>query len=85
MLKHCFAFDHINYARYLSFQYVFLRDLQGRNHPAITDLKSRGFGGSLSGNAFSSVHGDLITEVFNGRQREVSAHTEQVIAQMLVR
>ncbi len=69
MLKHCFAFDHINYARYLSFQHVFLRDLQRRNHPAIDDLASRGFGGSLSGNAFSSIHGDLITEVFNGETK----------------
>ena len=51
MLKHCFAFDHINYVRYLSFQHVFLRDLLRRNRPAITDLKSRGFGGSLSINS----------------------------------
>ncbi len=52
MLKHCFAFDHVNYARYMSFQHVFLRDLERKNHPAIADLKQKGFGGSVSGNKF---------------------------------
>ena len=69
MLKHCLAFDHINYARFLSYQHVFLRDLQRRNHPAINDIASRGFGGSLSGNPFSSIHSDLITEIFNGETK----------------
>ena len=52
MLKQCFAFDHINYARYMSFQHVYSRDLERRNDPAFTDLKLRGFGGSLSGARF---------------------------------
>ena len=27
MLKYCFAFNHINYAQYMSFQHVYLPDL----------------------------------------------------------
>lgn len=70
MLKHCFAFDHINYARYLSFQHVYLRNLERDDHPSIMDLKARGLGGSLSGEKFSNIHGDLITEVFNGETKK---------------
>ena len=55
MLRDCFAFDHINCARYLSNQHIFLRD-----------WVIRGFGGSLSGSAFSAIHGDLISEDFSG-------------------
>ena len=73
MLKHCFAIDHVDYARYLSYQHVFLRDLQKQNNPSINDLEIIGFEGSLSGNAFSTIHGDLITsvitEVANGETK----------------
>ena len=37
MLKRCFAFDHINYARYM-FEHVYLRDLERRNDPALVKL-----------------------------------------------
>ena len=69
MLKQCFAFDHINYVRYISFQNIYLRDLERRNDRAFTDLKLRGFGGSLFGAKFSNIHGDMITEVFNGETK----------------
>ena len=49
MIKHCFVFDHVTYARYLAYQQVYLRDLKGNDHPAINDLKTRGFGCSISG------------------------------------
>ena len=39
--------------------------MEQQNHPAIQDLKTPGFGGSISGEPFSSIHGDLITELFN--------------------
>ena len=61
MLKYCFAFDHINYARYMSFQHLYLSDLEAKGDPAIDKLIKRGIGGSLSGDKFSSIHGDLIT------------------------
>ena len=65
MLSLCFAFDHINYARYMSFQHVNLLMLKMCHDPAFTELSERGFGGSLSGEKFSAIHGDLITEIYN--------------------
>ena len=76
MIKYCFAFDHVNYSRYLSYQQVYLRFLETSNIPAITDLKERGFGGSISGEPFSTIHGDLITELFNGQtKRQAGPHS----------
>jgi hypothetical protein len=37
--------------------------------PAFTELSERGFGGSLSGEKFSAIHGDLITEMYNGETK----------------
>ena len=71
MLSLCFTFDHINYARYMSFQHVKLGVLEMHHDPAFTELSERGFGGSLSGEKFSAIHfqqftiSDLITEIYN--------------------
>ena len=64
MFSLTFAFSHQNYSRYCSFQHV-LEKLQTENPMAYEDLTSRGFGGSISGQTFSAIHGDLITELFN--------------------
>ena len=53
MIKYCFAFNHINYTRYLSYQQVYLRELQGINNNAMMNLTRRGFRDSLSGDSFS--------------------------------
>ena len=53
MVKYCFAFDHTNYARYVSYQQVYLRELQGINNNAMMNLTQRGFGDSLSVDSFS--------------------------------
>ena len=38
-------------------------------------MKKRGLGRSISGTPFSSIHGDLITEVFNGQtKRQAGPH-----------
>jgi hypothetical protein len=37
--------------------------------PAFTELSERGFGGSLSGEKFSAINGDLITEIYNGETK----------------
>ena len=65
MVKYYFAFDHINYARYMSYQQVYLQELQRINSNTIMDLTQRVFGGSLSGVSFSCLHGYLITEIFS--------------------
>ena len=84
MIKHYFAFDHVNYARYLAYQQVYLRDLERKDHPAINDLKTRGFGCSISDGNFSTLHGDLITEIFNGQNIKL-VHIEQVSVQIWIR
>ena len=55
MFKCCFAFDNINYAWYLSYQQVYLRSLEAYNSLAISNLKERGFDGSLYGQPFSAI------------------------------
>ena len=59
------AFDHQNYGRYNCYQNVFLRNLQQTSHPTFEELELKGLGGSLTGEPFSSIHGDLMTELFN--------------------
>ncbi len=65
MISLSFSFDHQNYARYCSFQHVSLQELKRIQHPAFHDLQARGHGGSITGGAFSTIHGDFITELFN--------------------
>ena len=75
MIKFCFAFDHINYSRYLTYQHVYLRTLQRERSKAVADLNEQGFGVSLSGLPFTSLHGDLITEIFIGQtKRQAGPH-----------
>ena len=75
MIKYCFTFNHINYSRYLTYQHVYLRTLLSERSKAGADLDERGFGGSLSGLPFKSLHGDLITEIFNGHaKRQADPH-----------
>ena len=71
LLPQLFAFGHINYARYLTYQHVTLTNLHQTNPAAWQDLKENGFGGSLSGGPFSTVHGDFITEVTVNREVKV--------------
>ena len=65
MLNQFFAFNYQNYARYCSFQDVYLRYMEEQSHPAFGELKAKGFGESIGGKPFSSIHGDLMTELFN--------------------
>ena len=60
---------------YISFQHVYLSDLDAKGDPAIDNLIKWGIGGSLSGDKLSSIHGDLITEVFNAEtKRQAETH-----------
>ena len=83
MLKYCFAFDYINYAWYLSYQHVYLKSLEANNIPAISHLKGKGFGGSLSGQPFSVIHGDLVAEIFSGQTERRQSHIHQVLVLIL--
>ena len=65
MLSLTFAFNHQNYARYCSYQHVLLQNMCTDNKQAFQHLSERGFGASVSGERFTSIHGDLITELFN--------------------
>ena len=75
MVKYCFTFHHINYSRYLTYQHMYWRTLQRERSKAVADLDERGFGGFPSGLPFTSLHGDLITEIFNGQtKRQAGPH-----------
>ena len=52
-----------------------LRTLQKERTKTVADLKQQCFGGSLSGLPFTSLHDDLITEIFNGKTKpQVGPH-----------
>eukprot|EP00795_Rhopilema_esculentum_P004685 gene4685-20973_t len=68
LIPKCSAFGHPNYLRYLSFQHVNLLDIK-RNHATIwQDLLENGYGGSVSVESFSTMNGDLITEMTINRE-----------------
>ena len=54
MLQDVFAFGHPNYGRYLTYQHVMLSNLQLENPGAWEELVKEDFGGSLSGQPFST-------------------------------
>ena len=71
LLSKLFAFGHPNYARFLTYQHVTLEQLKLMNPSAWRELQDNGFGGSLSGEPFSTVHGDYITETTINREVKV--------------
>ena len=60
-----FAMDHQTYVRYGAFQHVNLQSLRKENKKQFNELKGKRFGASLTGDVFSTIHGDLVTELFN--------------------
>ena len=71
LVPKCFAFGHPNYSRYLTYQHVRLLDIKATKMMVWDDLVKNGFGGSLSGEPFSTIHGDLITETTINREVKV--------------
>eukprot|EP00794_Sanderia_malayensis_P016352 gene16352-17996_t len=71
LIPKCFAFGHPNYSRYLTYQHVRLLDIKSTERMVWDDLVKNGFGGSLSGEPFSTIHGDLITETTINREVKV--------------
>ena len=80
MVKYCFAFNHINYACYGSYQHVYLRELQGINNNAMMNLTQRGFGDSLSGDSFSWLR-VVITKILNEQAKGRQLFTVQDLVQ----
>ena len=51
-----FAYDHQNYAHYNTSKFLPIPSQTNRYHPAFHDLKTKGIGGSITGEIFSAVH-----------------------------
>eukprot|EP00794_Sanderia_malayensis_P016261 gene16261-17905_t len=62
-----FAFNHHNYSRYLTHSHIVLSNMKEEDPDAYDDLSIYGPGISLSGERFSSIPGDLVTEVAGSR------------------
>ena len=71
LLPLLFAFNHQNYAQYLTQHHVELTNLSIAKPQAFSDLETIGLGASLSGNTFSTIPGDLVTKVAINRQVKV--------------
>ena len=71
MTNQAFALDHPNYARYGTYQQTDLKHLRNIQHPANEKLKSNGFGASISGDKFSSIHGDLTLGFLTKKPKEI--------------
>ena len=71
LIPKCFAFGHPNYSHYLTYQHDRLLDIKATESMVWDDLVKNGFGGSLSGEPFSTIHGDLITETTINREVKV--------------
>ena len=65
MLPLLFMLDHPRYARHVTYQHVFMSSLKKNNDIQYRSLEEQGFGASYSGNSFTNVHGDLVTEYAN--------------------
>ena len=71
LLPQLFAFVHPNYSRYLTYQHALLEVDRMSNTPIWKDLKENGFGGSLTGDKFSTKHGNFIIETTVNREVKV--------------
>ena len=71
VLSLSFAFSHQNYVRYLNQHHVELTNLSFTKPQAFSNLEIFGPGDRLSGNKFSTIPGDLVTEVAIYREVKV--------------
>ena len=66
-----FAFNYQNYSRYLTTHHVELTNVSSKNPYAYKDLQTYDIGASLSGKRFSTIPGDLVTEVTINRELKI--------------
>ena len=71
LLPFLFAFSHQYYVQYLTQHHVGLTNLSFTKPQVFSDLEIFGPGVSLSGNKFSTIPGDLVTEVAIYREVKV--------------
>ena len=71
LLTLLFAFNYQNYSRYLTTHHVELTNLSSKNPSAYKDLQTYDIGASLSGKRFSTIPGDLVTEVTINREVKI--------------
>ena len=80
ILKLMFAFNQINYAGYITYQHAYLNDLPRKDNSIVKGLITIGHGASCSRDWFSTIHGDLVTEHFKKKQKELLDVSPQVTA-----
>ena len=71
LLPLLFAFNYQNYSRYLTTHHVELTNVSSKNPYAYKDLQTYDIGASLSGKRFSTIPGDLVTEVTINRELKI--------------
>ena len=75
LLPLLFPFKHQNYSRYLTTQHAELTNLPLKNPSVYKDFQTYCIGASLSGKQFSTIPGDLVTEVTITRDVKVRGGT----------
>ncbi len=73
-----FAFNHPNYSRYLTYSHIILSKWKTDDPDAYDDLSPYGPGVSLSGDVFSSIPGDLVTEIGPNRESKIRGAQSEV-------
>ena len=79
ILKLIFAFDHINYTGYFTYQHVYLNNLLRKDNSIVKDFITNGHCASYSGDSFSTIHGDFVTEHLKKKLKELLGFSPQVI------
>ena len=71
LLPLLFVFNHQKYSRYLTTNHTELTNLPSKNPSAYKDLQIYSIGASLSSKNFSTIPGDLVTNVTINRELKV--------------
>ena len=70
--------------RILTNQHVYLNDLWRKDNFIVKDLVTNGHGATCSGDSFSTIHRDLVTEHFNKNWKEMLGLSPQVVVLMFI-
>ena len=84
LLALSFAFNHQNYVQCLTQHHVELPNLSFTKPQAFSDLEIFDPGDSLSGNKFSTIPGDLVTEVASIERSKSEVVLREVVTLLLL-